>query len=456
MRILENYLPLFDPQIHDIIANTPRVSAKSTHAAQMAAHLVTHTCKHSPRDIIVFRANANSLEGSVMQETEEKLSELGAEYEIHKGPMRIESGGCNIYFLGVSGHDRSRVRGFKPKHKLIAIIGDECQQISSLENLKHALSTFRRYLDESAPYKILLCGNPHELKGHWWNVYAAKMRGKYAHVSCTWRDLAKNKLLGKAVIEDILLEKEINPALYRFMYEGDLSDLTGGAYPSFRRERHLISPDRAAEMTRGERIEVIIWGGDGAIMNDATGITPLAVMSSGRAFVLERFFYDPQRQGRSLAPSEIAELVQRYLDEMDRKYSITRDGFITSVFAIDCAASDLVTQLRYTVSDYHSVLAFTGKNVIRNNSVVNNCFARNMLYILDYGGYKDYVSGRFVPCDVDPLAEQLESVVWKNNRLDPATPNDLSDALTYGACMYYENPENLYLPERKKYYDPED
>ena len=75
-----------------------------------------------------------------------------------------------------------------------------------------------------------------------------------------------------------------------------------------------------------------------------------------------------------------------------------------------------------------------------------------MLYVIDYGGYKDYLTGRWVECE-DPLADQLESVVWKNNRLDPAIRNDLSDALTYGACMFYENPENLYLPERKKYYE---
>lgn len=454
MRILENYLPLFDPTVHDIIANTPRVSAKSTHAAQMAAHLVAHTCKRTPRDIIVFRANANSLEGSVMQETEEKLTDLGTIYEVHKGPMRIEANGCNIYFLGVSGHDRSRVRGFKPKNKLIAIIGDECQQISSLENLKHALSTFRRYLDEGAPYKVLLCGNPHELKGHWWNMYAARMKGRYATIRCTWRDLAKNGLLGRAVIEDILLEKEINPALYRFMYEGDISELSGGAYASFRRDVHLISPERAAEITRGERIEHIIWGGDGAIMNDATAIVPLAVMSSGRAMVLERFFYDPKKQGRNLAPSEISEMISLYLEDMDAKYGIVRDGVIGSTFAIDCAAADLITQLRYTVKDYHQILAFTGKNVIRNNSVVNNCFARGMLYVIDYGGYKDYTTGRFIACE-DPLAEQLETVVWKNNRLDPSIPNDISDALTYGACMYYENPENLYLPERKNRYEQE-
>ena len=414
MRVLESYLPLFDPNEHNIIANTPRASAKSTSLAQMASHLITHTCKRSPRDIVVFRANANSLEGSVMQEVEDWLDAFGASYTPHKGPMRLEVGECNIYFLGVSGHDRSRVRGFKPKNKLIAIIGDECQQISAEENLKHALSTFRRYLDTDAPYKVLLCGNPHEVKGHWWNVFCKKMEGHYTKVHCTWRDLAKNGLLNADVIEDIKLEQEVNPALYRFMYEGDITDLAGGAYPSFKRERHLISPDEAAEMTRGERIEAILWGGDGAIMNDATGIAPLAVMSSGRAFVLERFFYDPKKHGRTLAPSELAELVNLYLDDMEDKYGIIRDGVITSVFAIDCAAADLVTQLRYTVPDYHAVLSFTGKNVIRNNSVINNCFARNMLYIIDYGGYKDYLTGDFVPCS-DPLAEQLESVVWKNN-----------------------------------------
>lgn len=452
MTVLENYLPLFDPNIHNIIANTPRASAKSTSAAQMASHLIAHTCKRSPHDIVIFRANANSLEGSVMQEVEDWLDAFGLDYTPHKGLMRLEVGPCNIYFLGVSGHDRSRVRGFKPKNKLIAIIGDECQQISYEENLKHALSTFRRYLDTEAPYKVLLCGNPHEIKGHWWNVYTQKMTGRYTKIQCTWRDLAKNNLLNRDVIDDILLEKKINPALYRFMYEGDLSDLSGGAYPSFNRDVHLISPETAADMTRGERIEAIIWGGDGAIMNDATGICPIAVMTSGRGFVLKRFFYDPQKSGRTLAPSEIAELVQLYLDDMEDEYNIIRDGVITSAFAIDCAAADLITQLRYTIPDYHAVISFTNKNVIRNNSVINNCFARNMLYVIDYGGYKDYLTGRWVECE-DPLADQLESVVWKNNRLDPAIRNDLSDALTYGACVFYENPENLYLPERKKYYE---
>ncbi len=453
MKILKPFLPLYDDDVHDVIVNTPRASAKSFGVAQLCAHLTTYVCgEANPRDIVVFRANANSLAASVMTEIEDQLTDLGAEYRTRTAPLRIEVCGCNIYFLGVSGHDRSRVRGFHPKHKLIAIIGDECQQITSEENLKHALATFRRYLDDSAPYKVVLCGNPHEVKAHWWNTYAATYGKVRTSIKSTWKDLYAAGVLPSTALDDILLERKINPAVYRFMYEGDLSGMSGGAYPSFDRSRHLITPEQASEIFVGERIELIIWGGDGAITHDATAICPIAVMSSGRACVLERFFFDPLRYGRPLAPSELAELIDAYVREMDEKYSITKDGICDSVFVIDGAAQDLITQLRYTLPEPHDVRAYTTKNIIRNNSAVNNVFARNMLYIIDYGGVYDYASRRFIACP-DPLAEQLESVVWKGTKYDPSIPNDLSDALTYGASIYYENPENLYLPERMNYYE---
>ena len=37
----------------------------------------------------------------------------------------------------------------------------------------------------------------------------------------------------------------------------------------------------------------------------------------------------------------------------------------------------------------------------------------------------------------DPLVNALESVVWKNYKLDPAIPNDTTDALTYGVNYYF-------------------
>lgn len=436
---------------HQYLIPTPRASGKSTEISQFARAWAK---KYPDHDMVFFRANQNSLVSSVMVEVEEKFvaEPDGDTFIVRQSPYRLEiNGGRNvIYFVGISGHDKSRVRGFKPKHPLSAIIGDELQQVSELDNLKHALATFRRYFDTDIEYKMILCGNPHEVKAHWWNVYVEQYSRVYTTIRATYKDIAK--LLNKDILDDIALEKKINPALYRFMYEGDLSDISGSAYASFRREKHLISPERSAEIFKGEIIEAIIWGGDGAITHDMTAIVPIAIMSSGRFCVLERFIFDPLRYGRALAPSELAELILRYVDDMDRKYCITRDGIISSYFVIDCAAADLITQLAYTLDQYHIVKSFTTKNIIRNNSAVNNCFARNCGFIIDYGGYFDYSSNRFIECR-DPLAEQLESVVWKGTKFDPAIPNDISDALTYGLSVYYENPDNLYLPERRKTYD---
>ena len=455
IKVSKPFKPLYDEENHTVILNNPRISGKSYEIAQKASVLTREYPNH---DIICCRANANSLEESMVAEIDEKFDLMGMEngkdYWIKKQPLRMgtSNGVGEILFKGISGHDRSRVRSIKPKHKVSAIIIDECQQISSLENLKHALATFRRYLDTSINYKIILAGNPHEVKGHWWNTYCARYKGVkgYGFVDSTYKDIAK--LLSEEVLEDIELEKQINPALYKFMYLGDISDINGGAYPSFDRNRHFISWDRAVQMTQGMAIETIIWGGDGAITHDSTAIVPIAIFTNGQAMILERFYFNPLTYGRPLAPSELATAINKYVEWMDKKYGI-QENQISSYFIIDCASEDLITQLRYTLDDYHLVKAYTQKNILRNNSAVNNCFARDMVHIIDFNGiYHDWVTDKDVRFTTDPLVEQLESVVWKNNKYDPAIPNDITDAMTYGLAVYYENPDNLYMPERMKTY----
>ena len=452
------YAPLYESAAHNILANCPRLSGKSYEVSQFAAYLKMIHGKH---DGIVFRANANSLLTSVVADVLEKFTLLGWGHrvQLRQQPLRLEILSKNrrdksyIWFLGVSGPDKSRVRGFHPINPLAFIIGDECQQISDEENLKHALASFRRYLDTSIEYKIMLCGNPHEVKGHWWNQYNIKHKTApdYEALNVTYLDIWQ--LLNDADRKAIELEKSINPALYRFMYLGDLSDINGGAYPSFRRERHLITPQQADEIFKHERIHTVIIGGDGAITHDMTCLNPIAIMTSGRGVVLEPFVFNPISYGRALAPSEISDLIALYMRDMEAKYHF-QDNFIPVYMFIDCASEDLITQLKYDLDGYYGIYAYTTKNVIRNTSTVNNVFARNMIYIIDYGGYKDYAAGgKWVSTDIPLLAEQLETVVWKNSRLDPAVPNDCSDAFAYGACTYYENPQNLNLPERRDIYD---
>lgn len=454
INVSKPYAPLYSPSTRNVIANCPRVSGKSYEIAQK---ITVAKAAHPRHDVVVFRANANSLLSSVCVEVLEKFELIGwgRRARLKQQPLRIELDGGKsvIWFMGVSGPDKSRVRGFKPKNPLCLIVGDECQQISEEANLKHALATFRRYIDTTIDYQVALCGNPHEVKGHWWNVYSQKLEGAkgYTHIKATYLDIVK--LLNADVLADIELEKRINPALYRFMYLGDLSDINGGAYPSFRREKHVLTPSEADEVFKHERIWSVIIGGDGAITHDMTCLNFIAIMESGRAAVLEPFIFNPLAYGRALAPSELADLIGLYMADQEKKYGMQTNG-IPVYFFIDCASEDLITQLTYSLDGYYQIFAFTTKNVVRNTSTANNVFARNMAYIVDYGGYKDYASGgRWVETQTPLLVEQLETVTWKNSKLDPSIPNDCSDSFVYGACAYYENPENLNLPERRDYYD---
>ena len=110
-------------------------------------------------------------------------------------------------------------------------------QINQLKNemqLQHAISTIMRNLIPNG--KILIAGNPVEVKGHWWNQYCKRRRNapNCEFIDATYMDIAQ--YLDKEVLEDIEIQKEFNPSLYKFMYLGSLDELQGGAYAQFHRE----------------------------------------------------------------------------------------------------------------------------------------------------------------------------------------------------------------------------
>lgn len=445
------YKKLYTTDKTTCVMYSPRISGKSKAIVQFIIYMLTKYPKH---DIIVTRANYNALEDSLYNEilTIAEEEDISSFFIPKHSPLKIQTIlGNNIYFKGIGGADYSRSKGFKGRNKISLIVCDETQQLKDEQSLKQAIATFIRSLDDEISSHIILAGNPEQVKAHWWNVFCRKYRfaGVYEFIDANYMDITK--YLSKLTIQEIETERKYNPVMYKFLYLGELDEMSGGAYPQFKREKHYISKQEADELFKGEVIDAIIWGGDGAITHDGTGIVPIAVMSSGRGVVLERFYYDPLKTGNPLAPSQLVELIERYLIDMDNKYGIIKNG-IESYFAIDCASEDLITQLRYNLDDYHTVKAFTTKNILRNNSVVNNCFARGMVYIVNYGGYYDYYFNRFVPttADTEPLIYQLESVIWKNYKLDPTIPNDYTDALTYGLNIYFLNPDHLNINNYKE------
>lgn len=450
------YKPLYDADKHYLICNSGRISGKSFEISRLASLWLA---RYPQDDVMYCRATAESIGDSIYNELCEKVDEINLWHKDTKKPYHITTAyGNEVHFKGLDGNT-NRTKGNKPKRKYSLIIIDECEEIRSELNLEQALASFKRHLDMSVDWKVIFAGNPSEQRSHWWNTWVEKhaKTDKYTLIKSTYKDIIK--ILPSEVVEDIELNFIINPQLARFMYLGDITDLAGGAYPSFRREKHLITQEQASQMFRGDTIEAVIFGTDGAIKIDATCVSPIAVMRSGRACVLERFIYDPTRTGRPLAPIQYAEYISKYAEWMDSKYGF-RDNGVSCWFVIDCAAADLVMQLAYTLNSYFDVKAFTNKSIINNTAVVNSVFARNMCYVIDYGGYYDWENWNaadkappLIPTDTDVLCAQLESVVWKNNKLDPAVPNDCSDSLVYG-LQWYMNPENyeIELPEKEKKY----
>lgn len=454
IKVAKPYDRLYTTKKTTCIMYSPRISGKSFAMGQLVYAWANRYPKH---DIVVTRAHYNSLEDSLYNEILAFAEAIGQAsfYTGLKSPLRIRTRkGNTIYFKGIGGSDYSRSKGFKGINKISLIICDEAQQLKDEQSLRQAIATFVRSIDATIDARIVIAGNPEMVKAHWWNAYCRKYRfaGVYEFIDANY--LSIKKYLSQVTLEEIENERLYNPLMYKFLYLGELDELAGGAYGQFKRDRHYISVEQWRKEIAGQRLCYIIWGGDGAITHDSTGIVPIAIFSNGQGYVLERFYYDPQQTGIVLAPSQITELICEYVEQMCKKYDIYSER-VGSYFAIDCAAADLITQLRYNINGYHTVKGFTGKNIIKNNAVVNNCFSKNMLKIVDFGGYYDFYSRRFVKttADTEPLIYQLESVTWKNYKLDPEIPNDYTDALTYGANVYFSNPDNLYLPKRSNYYE---
>lgn len=454
IKIAKPYDRLLTTDKTTCIMYSPRISGKSYALGQV---VYIYANQYPNHDMIVTRAHYNSLEDSLYNEIIAYAETTGVPdfYIPLKSPLRIKTRkGNTIYFKGIGGSDYSRSKGFKGLNPISLIICDETQQLKDEQSLRQAIATFVRSVDPDIKSRIILAGNPEMVKAHWWNAYCRKYRfaGVYEFIDANYMNI--RKYLSRVTLEEIENERKYNPLMYKFLYLGELDDLAGGAYGQFKRDRHYISVQQWHKEIAGQRLCYIIWGGDGAITHDSTGIVPIGIYSNGRGYVLERFYYDPLATGVILAPSQITEMINTYVEQMCKKYDVYGER-VGSYFAIDCAAADLVTQLRYNINGYHIVKGFTGKNIIQNNAVVNNCFAKNMLKIVDFGGYYDFYANRWTPttADTEPLVYQLESVVWKNYKLDPEIPNDYTDALTYGANVYFNNPDNLYLPKRSMAYD---
>lgn len=456
-------LPVFQPvwttDKNFIILKGGRVGGKTTVSRDYA---MVKSNELKGRDIIVARDSysdlADSLYSSMLNYiAKHKLNKL---YVAKQDPLRIKNmkTGNNIYFVGIGGADKSRTKGLETEHQVEVIIFDELQQVKEQENYEQAIASFRRLMSPTA--KVFHLFNPPRAKAHWVNVWAELKKNDpdYLVIHSSWLDMLH--YLNDIDIKEILKMEVTDKDEYDWLYMGKSVGGLGSVYPQFKPEKHLLTYEQAQHKFHGHRIVSLIIGGDNAVSRDATCLCPIAIFDNGQCCVLDLFYHDPKTSGDK-SVSELVPYMVQWLKEIEKKYGLNDYGQVPIAFVIDGSVIgiELAKQLRFVLNDRYDIIRYSEKKVVEMASNLKSVFARNMLYIIDFGGHKNYILDRWEK-RYNVLAEQVESLIWneKGTGFDPIIPNDASDALTYGANAIFKNPFNLYyiadsIRTRKDYYD---
>ena len=425
------------------------------------------TCNLYERDVIVARNSYSDLADSLYSTMCKFIAshKIGNIFVTKQNPLRIENiqTHCNIYFTGIGGSDKNRTKGIETEHPVEVIIFDELQQVRDQESYEQAKASFMRLLTPTA--KMIHIFNPPRMKAHWVNVWAKlkESDSDWLVTKSSWLDMIP--YLKDLEIKEILKMKATDPDEYEWMYMGKTVGGLGSVYPQFKPDKHLISYKDAQEKFKGERIMSVIIGGDNAVSRDGSCLCPIAVFSNGQCAVLDVFYHDPKTDG-DLSVSEMIPYIQKWLRELEAKYGLNNPGYFGSytpiAFVIDGSiiGIELAKELRYVLNpNRYDIIRYSKKNVIEMAGNMKSVFARNMLYIIDYGGRKNYVRDKWEQ-GYNIVAEQVESLIWneKETGFDPIIPNDACDALTYGTNAIFKNMFNLYYVDqaikvRKEFYD---
>lgn len=441
-----------------------RVSGKTTVARDYAMFCNE---KYKSRDIIVCRDSYSDLADSLFTSLTKFITKnkLWDYYEQKQNPLRIHNkrNGNNVYFAGIGGADKNRTKGLETENKVEVIIFDELQQVKEQENYEQAIASFRRLLSNTA--KVIHIFNPPRQKAHWVNVWAKIKESDpdYLTIHSSWIDMVQ--FLNDIDIKEILKMEVIDKNEYDWLYMGKSVGGLGSVYPQFKPEKHLIKYDEAILKFAGHHIMSVVIGGDNAVSRDGTCLCPIAIFDNGQCAVLDVFYHDPKRDG-DLAVSEMIPYIRKWLTKLEKKYRLNEQSFYGDytpiAFVIDGSiiGIELAKELRFVLNpSRYDIIRYSQKNIIEMVGNMKSVFARNMLYILDYGGTYNYVRDTFEQ-GYNIVAEQVENLVWndKENGFDPIVPNDASDALTYGGNAIFKNMFNLYyvanaIKVRKDFYD---
>lgn len=434
-----------------------RLGGKTNNTAKIAVLL---QLANPYTDIMVCRVSYGSLGDSSYAEIAAAIEDMGEniseQFHLKKSPLRIERKGNSgtIYFVGYGGSNTSRTKSIRPKHKLIAVIMEETQELKDEQNLNEALASFRRHYDPKV--KTFIMGNPRPMMSHWFSKFIESKRydADWKVINVTYKDILP--FINDFDLKEILKTKLENEAYYNWFYLGCMEGSFGSVYPMFKPEKHVITVQQWNLVQEKVRIKPVacIIGIDGAVNNDCSAAVPIILLNNGQSVVGPIFYHNPNQDGALGYHQLVQDRLLYWFEDVTRMFHLgsllefRAHPFMQKLpiyITIDSAAADLIAECRFFLSDRCDITPVKKSTIPDMVSTVQSAILNNSVIIIDYGGYKNYTKNQWIKLKTNILVEQLTSLVWneKQDGYDPIVPNDVSDGFTYGVIKWFKNQENI-------------
>lgn len=446
-----------------------RVGGKTVGLAQKA---YINICNYKDHDVQILRANSSSMQESIFSELKKYFFEhlpdnIFSQFKFKSSsPLKITSAwGNQIHFSGVglgskSGSNISR--GKSPDRPLSLIIVEETQEIFSgstgnADLLNHALATYLRYLDDKIG-KVVYAGNRDRNVNAKFNQWCREKEkdSTFVTIESCWLDI--KHWLNRATIDSILMEKELNPRNYEYMYMGIPVGGNDLVYGAFSQSVHILMPtennpqqfidnntqkvyDFDKQIVQ-RSVKRVYFGVDGSTVRDMFIITPIFHFNDTRliAKLSDVLQHDPKKNGQIRNNVMAEKYVRNWLYKIIEKYGLQ---YIEKIFVVDGHNTDLAEQLEYQFGGYCRVVRFTKKDLIETTDRVNNALVNKTL-LFTHEEWKEIVSNNMI--HPYTLYNELETVCWREDNPDTfndSIPNDKTDSIRYPVA-YHANPYQIH------------
>lgn len=431
LRVPTEYAPLFNPKVSEIVEPSGRCSAKSTSNEVMAVSLMLQSKYNNGW---YCRAEKGDLRSTVFSSMISTIQMMGLEkfFTWSLSPFRIRCTrtGATCYFDGINGKtddDVTATKGFTPQYKTLAFaILDEADQVKHYNHITGWESTLARFLLPNS--KTVFAYNPPMNKNHWAHkFFGDKIKNGATRIYATWENI--RGLLNEKTIQVIEKFKRDDPEYYRFWYLGEPVNFQGMVYPQFSREKHITNV--FLHLTQGDKPLELILGLDEGTVRDSTCVTPLLVMASGLAIVLDCFENDPLLRG-SQSPAEQSRELSAYLVGLIDKFPFLR--FVPRRWIFECAEGGQMLRLQFMADTEEECLLVGHKNIMGDVKRVRTMLSEGILLF-----HND------INVNTMQLVEDIENYVFDENKneIKKDQRDDTIDSMEYATKLYYDLPMSV-------------